>query len=97
MEFSKEYGISQEIGFDFIGLKMKTAITSKFGSKVSNTDSETWSKEITRSTTFKVPIGRTIAIWQWVFKSSYYNDEFDFSSNIMADTDNINIMPKNFV
>ena len=73
--------------------KMFKATAEYFGF-VEKSDSNTWGEEKDETKEITVEKGKTVVVWQYVFKAEQLGDECSYFSTIIGDTHSLDIEPK---
>ena len=68
--------------------------SAEYSGYVERTDSETWTDEIEVMNEITVTPGKSVVTWQYTFGIEQYGEGFQFQSNILADTESEDVVPK---
>ena len=61
---------------------------------VERSDSQTWTEEKEITNQITVVPGKSVVTWQYIFCIEQYGDEYQFLSNVQADTNSRDVVPK---
>ena len=66
---------------------------AEYSGFVERSRDDTWSTEHTEEVSIHVTAGETVVVWQYVYTMEQYNEMLTFRSNILGDTDSMNVKP----
>ncbi len=83
-----EWSVSAEVSMGWF------SASAEYSGYVENSAERTWSEEKTEERSIDVKPGLTAVTWQWVFGATQCNEFLQFKSDIIRDTDNLEVPPE---